>query len=168
MTENLWAPWRMEFIKSEKEEGCIFCRCLGEGEGRYGENFVLTVRPHAFVMLNRYPYTAGHLLVIPRSHASRLQDLGDETYNALWALVRESVTALERAIAPQGINIGMNLGAAAGAGIRDHLHVHLVPRWVGDTNFMPVLGDVRVMPEHLTRTWTTLRPFFAVPETPAR
>lgn len=168
MAQNIWAPWRMEFIKGQREKGCIFCRCLSEGEGRHGDNFVLTVRPRAFVMLNRYPYTAGHLMVIPKRHVGDLSDLPAEEYADLWELVRESAKALERAIAPQGLNLGVNLGASAGAGILDHLHVHLVPRWVGDTNFMPVLGDVHVMPEYLSKTWSTLRPFFEPPERASR
>jgi ATP adenylyltransferase len=150
----------MEYILGPKAAGgCIFCEF--PERGRFQEDLVLCVTKEAFVCLNRYPFAAGHLLVIPRRHASDLGELGEEESDALFRLVRASVVRLRRATNAQGINVGMNLGKAAGAGIAEHLHAHLVPRWDGDTNFMPVMTDVRVMPEHLDATWARLQPHFA-------
>ena len=156
MTETLWAPWRMEFILSEKTEGCVFCAAFAaEGEERRAR-LVLARRENALALMNRYPYTHGHIMVVPRRHVSRLEDLDPRERADLFELTVDAQTVLKLALAPQGLNLGMNLGKAAGAGIEDHIHVHLVPRWAGDTNFMPVLADVRVMPETLDATWNTL------------
>ena len=149
----------MEYILGPKAgEGCIFCEF--PERDRHREDLVLAVTREAFICLNRYPFAAGHLLVIPRRHASDLGELGEEESDALFRLVRTTVARVKKAVSPQGVNVGMNLGKAAGAGIAEHLHVHVVPRWDGDTNFMPVLSDVRVMPEHLDATWARFAPFF--------
>jgi ATP adenylyltransferase len=154
----LWAPWRMEYILGPKPKECIFCEFPVRNALR--EDLVLVVQPHAFVCLNKYPFAPGHLMVVPRRHVSGVEDLGREEHAALWALVRDAIVALKTAIAPPGINVGINLGSAAGAGIAEHMHAHLVPRWPGDTNFMPVIAHTRVMPEHLDATWAKLRPAF--------
>ena len=153
--EKLYAPWRMEFIKSEKPAGCIFCRdsirCV---------DLVLFEGKNAFVMMNLYPYTSGHLMIVPFRHVSRLEDLLPEEKLEIFNLQDVSVRILNSVIQPDGFNIGMNLGKAAGAGIDDHIHVHVVPRWSGDTNFMSVLGDVRVIPEDVYKTCELLLPYF--------
>ena len=159
MTDRLWAPWRMAFIlQSDKPQGCVLCGYAGASPCR--ESGVLAAREHAFVVLNKYPYAPAHLLIVPGGHVSSLGALSHVEHDALFRLVRDSVAALERAIAPQGVNVGMNLGKVAGAGIEEHLHVHVVPRWQGDNNFMPVIADMRVMPEYLEETWLRLAPEF--------
>jgi ATP adenylyltransferase len=159
----LWAPWRMEYILGPKPGGCVFCAYASAAVPRR-EDGVLVAQPQAFVCLNKYPFASGHLLVVPRRHTSDLAELSREEYPALMALLRDTVAALKVALRPEGFNVGFNLGKVAGAGIAEHLHAHIVPRWAGDTNFMPVLADVRVMPEHLDATWARLRPAFeAVP-----
>ena len=158
MSEPLWAPWRMDYILGPKGGECIFCAFPARDAHR--EDLVLTVTAHAFVVLNRYPFAAGHLLVVPRRHVADLGDLSDEEADAFFRLLRFSVARLREATHPDGVNVGFNLGKAAGAGLAEHLHAHVVPRWDGDTNFMPVLADVRVMPEHLDATWQRLAPHF--------
>ena len=159
--KRLWAPWRMEYITGQsKTGGCFFCE-HAKDSARFRENLVLLVQPHALVCLNRYPFTTSHLLVAPRRHVADVGDLEHVEWEALTTLLRESVARLKRAVACEGMNVGFNLGAVAGAGVADHLHGHLVPRWRGDTNFMPVLADVRVMPEYLDDAWRRLWPVFA-------
>ncbi len=157
--ERLWAPWRIEYILNKKSEGCIFCLYPQQTDDR--DSLILHRSPRAFVMLNRYPYTNGHLLVAPYRHISDLNDLAAEELLELMTTVRLCCTVLQEKAAPQGFNIGMNLGKAAGAGVDDHLHLHIVPRWNGDTNFMSVIDDVRVMPENLLATYDALYPGFA-------
>lgn len=157
----MWAPWRMEYILGDKQGACIFCDFASAPPTAYREKLVLVVQPHALVCLNRFPFAASHLLVAPRRHVSDLSELDDAEYHALMALLRDASTRLRLAVTPEGVNVGFNLGKAAGAGIADHLHAHIVPRWNGDTNFMPVLADVRVMPEHLDASWKRLAPAFA-------
>jgi len=155
----LWAPWRMAYIGAPKEErGCIFC-AASEGDRR--ERLLLGTTAHSLVMLNRYPYQNGHLMVAPRRHTSDLPALPAPEHADLAETLRRALATLGEVLHPEGVNLGMNLGAPAGAGMRDHLHWHIVPRWVGDTNFMPVVGDVRVMPEHLLATYDRLTPAFA-------
>ena len=154
--EVMWAPWRMAYIGRGRPEHCIFCDADHEAR----RDLVLTVSPAAVVMLNRFPYNNGHVLVAPRRHVARLGDLAAEEYGGLMEALRASVDILERVMKPQGMNLGINLGATAGAGIADHLHWHAVPRWDGDTNFMPVVGEVKVMPQHLQASCETLRPHF--------
>ena len=157
---QLWAPWRMEYILAKKSDECVFCAFPARGAASFREDLVLVVQPHAFVCLNRFPFASAHLLVIPRRHVSALEELEGDEYAALMTLLRDSVAALKAAVKPDGVNIGFNLGKAAGAGIADHLHAHVVPRWVGDSNFMPVIAGARVMPEYLDDAWKTLRPHF--------
>ncbi len=157
--ERLWAPWRMELIsKGETTSGCIFCELPLRRDDR--ENLVLGRTARTFAVLNKYPYNNGHLMVIPRMHASDLHALPEADYLELSEMLRVALRLVGRAYAPQGANLGMNLGRAAGAGIADHLHWHVVPRWSGDTNFMPVLTDSKVMLEHLHASWDRLRPLF--------
>jgi len=155
----LWAPWRMEYILSGgKEEGCIFCP--GKDRSKDAERLILKVTPHATVMMNRYPYTNGHLLVAPVRHVPDLEGLSAEEMLALINTVRETLEVLRRHMGPEGFNVGMNLGRVAGAGVEEHCHFHIVPRWNGDTNYMTVLGDVRVIPQHIEETYEALIPYF--------
>jgi ATP adenylyltransferase len=160
MSQALWAPWRMQYIAGPKAPGCFFCEHAVD-PARFRENLVVLVQPHAMVIFNRYPFTPSHLLVAPRRHVAGFDGLTDEEYAAVTTLLRETQVRLARATSCQGMNVGFNLGKAAGAGVDDHLHGHLVPRWVGDSNFMPVVADVRVMPEYLDDAWVRLHPFFA-------
>ena len=154
----LWAPWRMEYILGPKGGPCVFCAYAEHPPRR--EERVLVRQQYALVCLNKYPFASGHVLVLPRRHVSNLEDLKPEEYVATMVLLRDTVTALKKALQPEAFNVGFNLGKVAGAGIAEHLHAHVVPRWNGDTNFMPVLADTRVMPEHLDATWARLRPAF--------
>lgn len=154
----LWAPWRMVHIGGPKQPGCIFCTLHGAPEPR--EALVLAVTGAATVMLNKFPYASAHLMVSPRRHTADLGELSDGEYAGLTELLRVAMRVVREEYRPEGMNVGMNLGVAGGAGIADHLHWHVVPRWAGDTNFMPMIGEVRVMPEHLAATWDRLRPRF--------
>jgi ATP adenylyltransferase len=161
MSERLWAPWRIEYILNPKGGSCIFCTFASAPRESYRGHLVLLVQPSALVCLNRYPFAACHLLVAPRRHVADIGGLPTEEYDATMALVRDSAIRLRRATSAEGLNVGLNLGKAAGAGIADHLHAHLVPRWTGDYNFMPVIADTRIMPEYLDQSWLRLLPFFA-------
>ncbi len=154
--EHLFAPWRMEYIGGEPQPGCLFCRVREAGPESDRENLVVWRGPEALVMLNRFPYNSGHLLIAPRAHAGDLGDLGDEQSMALMAALRLALSAVREVMSPEGFNVGANLGRVAGAGIPDHVHLHAVPRWNGDTNFMPVLAEAKVVNEHLERTWEKL------------
>ncbi|RQW86807.1 MAG: HIT domain-containing protein [Geobacter sp.] len=158
--ERLWAPWRMEFILNEKPSYCIFCLDAAQSEVAEKERLVLYRDTHSFVMLNRYPYTTGHLLVSPYRHVCTLQDLTSDEMVQLFENVRLACGITTKALSPEGYNIGINLGKIAGAGVADHLHIHIVPRWVGDANFMTVIADVRVVPEGLSATYEKFLPFF--------
>jgi ATP adenylyltransferase len=153
--ERLWAPWRLEYVgAAERPAGCLFCGMLEQDD----EEALIVHRGAAcFVVLNRYPYASSHLMVAPRRHVARPGDLDASERAELWELLDRSLAALAAAFAPHGYNAGLNLGRVAGAGVEDHLHLHVVPRWNGDTNFMPVLADIRVMPQHLHDTWRALR-----------
>lgn len=145
MTRQLWAPWRLEYIQQADElEGCIFCAPE--------EELVVARGELGLVLLNRFPYSSGHLMVAPVRHVGELDGLTDEEARELHRLTVAGVAALRSAYAPDGFNLGWNLGRVAGAGVVDHVHLHVVPRWSGDTNFMPVLADVKVLPEHLHET----------------
>ena len=157
----LWAPWRMEYIVGPKASACVFCAMTTAPTVELRSRLVLVRQPQALVCLNRYPFASAHLLITPRRHVSDLAELPEDEYVALMMLLREATVRVRKGVSPQALNLGFNLGRAAGAGIADHLHAHVVPRWDGDTNFMPVLGDVRVMPEHLDDTWKRLYPVFA-------
>lgn len=163
MGNPLWAPWRMEYILAPKgrERACIFCNVESAGDAERAERLVVCTTERAFVMLNRYPFSAGHVLVVPHAHVASLEDLDPADHDALFHLVRESVARLKKALEAEGLNVGLNLGAAAGAGIAPHLHAHVVPRWSGDTNFMPVIADARVVPQALEATRDHLARFFA-------
>ncbi len=162
MERPLWAPWRMEFIEAAKPAGCIFCAFPAEeGEEADRRNLVVHRSGRSFTILNRFPYNNGHVMVVPRAHVSRLEDLAPEAWDDLQAELRRAVAVIRAAYRPEGLNVGMNLGKVAGAGIEDHLHWHVVPRWGGDTNFMPVLSDTKVMIEHLDASWRRIRDGFA-------
>lgn len=161
MSTPLWAPWRMEYILGKGAKTCVFCDFAAHDAAHRREDLVLAVQAHALVCLNRYPFTTSHVLVVPRRHLADLGELGEEEATAFFRLLRETVARVRAAVRPDGVNVGMNLGKAAGAGIADHLHAHVVPRWSGDTNFMPVIADVRVMPEYLSEAYDKLLPHFA-------
>ena len=157
--KQLWAPWRMAYIEEgNREDGCIFCTKYKSADPRAG--LVLTHSVHTVVMLNKFPYNNGHLLLAPKRHENSLTNLPAEDFADLNEMLRRSIDVLREALRPGGINLGMNLGKCAGAGIEDHLHWHIVPRWEGDHNFMPVLGETRVMPQHLLDSYDRLRPLF--------
>ena len=150
MTRQLWAPWRLEDVRSaDEQEGCLFCGAAG---ARDEDTLVVHRGNAAFVLLNAYPYSSGHLLIAPFRHVGDFAALEDAEALELHALARAGLDALGRVYSPEGFNLGWNLGRVAGAGIVDHVHLHVVPRWGGDTNFMPVLADVKVLPEHLAES----------------
>jgi ATP adenylyltransferase len=161
MSSQIWAPWRMKYMTGdEKEPRCFMC-AAAEDSAKFRERLVLVAQPHAVVLLNKFPYTTSHLLVAPRRHVGDLTDLADDEYDAFMRLVRESIVRLRRAVSCEAMNVGFNLGRAAGAGHAEHVHGHLVPRWPGDNNFMPVIADVRVMAEYLDDAWQRLHAAFA-------
>ena len=159
--EHLWSPWRMEYIQANKVEGedagCVLCRIR---DGEESER-VLARSELGYVVLNRYPYNPGHVMVVPNRHVGELEGFHDDESLELQRLLRRAVKALREEMEPHGFNIGVNIGRVAGAGVPDHLHWHVVPRWSGDTNFMPVIGQTRVMPELLAETVKRLAPRFA-------
>lgn len=152
--KRLWAPWRMTYLKANKTEGCIFCQKAAERRDR--ENLILWRGQSGLVLLNLYPYNNGHLMVTPYEHVPSIENLSPETLADLMGMVQKSLAVLRKAMNPNAFNIGINLGAAAGAGIADHMHIHVVPRWNGDTNFMPVLGETRVVPDFLENSYDQL------------
>ena len=152
MTERLWAPWRLEYVAGGADQpGCIFCDRAGD------DDLVVHRGRLAFALMNLYPYSNGHLMIAPYRHVPRPGDLDGAERAEMWELLDAALGSLSRAMSPDGFNAGLNLGRVAGAGVEHHLHLHVVPRWNGDTNFMPVLADVKVMPEHITRTAEKLR-----------
>lgn len=163
--DRLWAPWRMAYILGASgEQGpqeCIFCAYPAAGAQHFEEHQILCCTERAFAIMNRYPYNSGHVMVIPRAHGSDLSKLSFEDYQATCELLRESVRIITRELGAHGCNIGMNLGRVAGAGIDQHCHFHIVPRWNGDNNFMPVTGDTKVLSESLHATYYRLRPAFS-------
>lgn len=161
--KRLWAPWRMDFVENvHKYRGtCIFCDLPKKGLN--AKTLVLYKGKTAYVILNRYPYSNGHLMVVPFRHLSRFETLKVEEHMEIGLLVSASIQALKKECKAQGFNVGLNLGKAAGAGIKGHLHYHIVPRWIGDHNLMAVLSDIRTMPEHLERTYNRLKPYFLSP-----
>ena len=155
MPKPLWAPWRLEYVSQADElRGCPLC---AEAAGEIEESLVVHRGESAFVLLNKFPYSSGHLLVAPYAHTGELAEVGDETAREIHRLSVAGIEALRATYSPDGFNLGWNLGRAAGAGIVDHVHLHLVPRWAGDTSFMPVLADTKVLPEHLLETRERLR-----------
>jgi len=157
--EHVWAPWRMKFIRRKRTDGCVFCTLPSERD-QLRENLILHLGAECFVILNRYPYTCGHLMVIPHRHTNDFLSLTSAETAESTRLQQVSIGILHETYRPEGINIGMNLGKSAGAGIREHLHWHVIPRWVGDSNFLPIVGNTRSIPEHLVDTYDRLRPLF--------
>jgi ATP adenylyltransferase len=158
--KQLWAPWRMVYIdQGSIETGCIFCN-QNRGAEESRQALVLARTAHSMVMLNKYPYNNGHLLVSPEQHEKDLSKLAISEHADLSEALRRTVDIVRRVLKPAGINLGMNLGKCAGAGVEDHLHWHIVPRWEGDTNFMPVIAETRVMPQHLLDSYDRLAPHF--------
>ena len=150
MTQQLWAPWRLEYIaRADEEEGCFFCQAAETDDV---EGLVVERGEKAFVLLNKFPYSSGHMMVAPYRHIGDFGELENDEALEIHLLAAQALGALAAVYAPQGYNLGWNLGRIAGAGVLDHVHEHVVPRWAGDTNFMPVLADVKVLPEHLAET----------------
>ena len=155
MAKQLWAPWRLEYVKSADEhQGCFFCNAAA---GDDPDGLVVVRAERALVLLNKFPYASGHVLVAPSRHVGDFGDVSDEEALEVHRLTAAAMTALAETYGPQGYNVGWNLGRIAGAGVVDHVHLHVVPRWAGDTNFMPVLADVKVLPEHLEETQKRVR-----------
>lgn len=153
--KRLWSPWRLEYLTASRGEGCIFCQAVEDGDDR--ANLMLLRGKRAFLILNRFPYNNGHLMVVPYAHVPSLEDLDAAALTELMQLLNRGLAALRASMEPDGFNIGVNLGHVAGAGIDDHVHIHVVPRWLGDTNFMPVVGDMRVIPETWIQTYDRLK-----------
>jgi ATP adenylyltransferase len=152
--KRIWAGWRMKYVAGDKPHKCVFCEKVQADDD--AANRVLCRGDRTALVLNLYPYTNGHLLVVPYVHVGDLVDLDEETLAEMMRMAAKGVRLIRTAMSPDGFNVGLNLGRAAGAGIEDHVHIHIVPRWQGDTNFMPVLGDVRVIPEWLDDTYQKL------------
>ena len=165
--DHLWSPWRLEYVTSKKPDGCVFClgaealaKAAHAPDPSHPDPLLVHAGTLAYVILNLYPYNNGHLMVVPYRHESSLAGLTREEMNEVGALMQVSERALREAYRLEGINVGVNLGAPAGAGIEEHVHLHLVPRWNGDTNFMTVVGRTRVLPEEIASTAARLRPIF--------
>ncbi|NJC95165.1 MAG: HIT family hydrolase [Anaerolineales bacterium] len=155
---HLWSPWRMEYIENNKEDGCVFCNAQAKQDS--AENLIAYRGELAYVILNRYPYTSGHLMVVPFEHQPNLELLDPPTRAEMMELTTRCMTVLRGIYNPQAFNIGANIGEAAGAGVKEHVHIHIVPRWTGDTNFMSALGQTRVLPEALEVTFERVRKGF--------
>jgi ATP adenylyltransferase len=155
--DNLWAPWRMAYIapKTPASEGCIFC--VLPAAHRDEEHYILYRGEHCFMMLNLYPYNSGHLMIAPYQHVNSIEKLDSATLAELMSQAQLALRAFHRTMQPDGFNMGINEGKVSGAGFADHMHLHIVPRWNGDTNFMPVIADVKVMPEHLANTYRHMK-----------
>lgn len=161
--DRLWSPWRAKYIASgvdSQQEGCVFCN-IAAAPDHDAANFVLQRAERAFVVLNIYPYITGHLMIVPYLHTSEFDSVPKDVTDELMDLAKRSQTALREVYTPPGFNLGMNLGAAAGAGITEHIHIHLLPRWSGDTNFMTTVAEARVLPESLETTYAKLRENFS-------
>jgi ATP adenylyltransferase len=156
--ERLWAPWRMTYVEVKQPPGCVFC--VRPQSGRDREELILHRGHTCFVIMNLFPYNNGHLMIVPFRHTADLLELDDGEASEFWSLTRLSLRVLRECYGPEGCNLGMNLGRAAGAGIADHLHLHVVPRWNGDCNFMPVVAEVKVLPEALMQSYDRLRAGF--------
>jgi ATP adenylyltransferase len=157
--DYLWSPWRYRYVTGQDPEtGCVFCRKIEES--RDEENLIVYRGLNTFVLLNLYPYTSGHVMIAPYRHIGRLSLADDATWAELMTLTRKAEQAIQTAYKPEGINLGMNLGKSAGAGIADHIHMHVLPRWQADSNFISVIGETRVLPEALSDTYRKLKPLF--------
>lgn len=155
----LWAPWRMEYISSDDKEGrCIFCP--GHDRNHDTERLILRIGKRSIVLMNRFPYSNGHLLIGPLRHIASLDALSSEETLEIMTMINKAVAALKAVMHPEGFNVGLNIGKAAGAGVEGHIHFHVVPRWNGDTNFITICGETRVIPEHIQTTYRKLLPFF--------
>ncbi len=153
--DHLWSPWRYRYVSSQiSEEGCLFCRIAHESKDR--ENYVLLRAERNFVVLNRYPYTSGHLMIAPYAHVATLEEAPPESLAEMMSLARRMEIAIRGAYKPGGLNIGLNIGKSAGAGVAGHIHMHVLPRWSGDVNFMTTIGETRVLPEELDTTYEKL------------
>lgn len=158
--DRLWNPWRYRYVtQAEKPAGCIFCRMSADRNDE--ENLIVHRAQHNFVVLNLYPYTSGHLMVVPYVHVSELSALEEAAAVEMMALTRQAERHLRALYRPAGLNLGMNMGEAAGAGIAAHIHMHVLPRWIGDANFMTTIGETRILPEDLAVTWRRVRDAFA-------
>jgi len=158
--EHLWTPWRMKYIQeNHNNQGCVFCNAAAMADGE--ENLVFHRGENTFMILNRYPYTSGHVMCVPFAHVSRLTELSPEVRAEMMEMVNQTLLVLEEVYHPEGFNVGMNLGEVAGAGIADHVHIHVVPRWGGDTNFMSSVGGARVLPEALPDTYQRIKTAWA-------
>jgi len=157
VVERLWAPWRINYIYGKKERGCIFCNAYQKKEE---EGYVLYRDNLCVVMLNIYPYNNGHIMVAPKRHIPNIEDLTSEEWNSIFSLLKCGVKVLKEKMSPAGFNIGMNIGKLAGAGVEGHIHIHIVPRWMGDTNFMPVISDTKVMAQSLEESYKLLKEGF--------
>jgi ATP adenylyltransferase len=153
--EKLWAPWREKFILCEKQPGCFLCRTARENQD--GKNYILYRGKKCFVILNRYPYNTGHLMVSPYRHVGKLEDLKEDEASELLKVTQFCIKTIKKGMKPQGINLGMNLGKVSGAGVADHLHLHVVPRWLGDTNFMPVVAETKIVSMSLSHVYKILK-----------
>lgn len=157
--DYLWTPWRYQYVAQQvSPKGCVFCLKMQENKDE--ENLVLYRGLNNYVLLNLFPYTSGHLMIAPYAHIGQLSGADDATWMEMMELTRKAEQALQKAYQPNGINLGMNLGKSAGAGIADHIHMHVLPRWHADSNFMSVIGETRVLPELLTETYRKLKPLF--------
>ncbi|NOX61004.1 MAG: HIT domain-containing protein [Chloroflexi bacterium] len=159
--DRLYTPWRLSYVVNEKPSHCPFCQYIRQDPAHDPENYLLFRGERAFIILNRFPYNSGHLMVLPNEHIASLLDLEPQVRNELMELTTYSIHLLTEAYHPQGFNVGLNLGQAAGAGMAAHLHFHIVPRWQGDTNFMPIIGETKVLPELLEDTYKRLRQVIA-------
>lgn len=160
--KTIWAPWRLDYILGPKDGECVFCVKPRENDDK--KNLILHRGKYNFVILNLYPYNNGHLMIVPYRHAGEIQGIGADDANEMMLLTRRCVSTLKEKLRPHGFNVGMNIGAAAGAGIDEHIHMHVVPRWNGDNNFMPVVGETRVMPQHIQSTYEALAGHFSFDE----
>ena len=157
--EHIWSPWRYKYIAAaDREEGCVFCRI--QESANDDENYVVYRGRLNFVILNLFPYTSGHLMIVPYEHTASFASINEETSTEMMSLTKRAQTALEAEYHPDGFNIGMNLGRSAGAGVADHIHLHVVPRWTGDANFVSIVGETRVLPEDLATTREKLKQHF--------
>jgi ATP adenylyltransferase len=152
--KTLWAPWRMKYILSDKTQGCIFCELPKQKEDR--ENLILYRSTGNFVIMNRYPYNNGHIMVVPYLHSPTLDGLSDDTLLDFMKVTQHAISSINKAFMPEGFNMGVNIGKIAGAGMEEHIHLHMVPRWAGDTSFMTVFDEIRVIPEHVMDTYDKL------------
>lgn len=156
--KTLWAPWRLQYISSKKPKGCVFCKL--KRQKKDGLNLILKRYKHCYLVLNKFPYNNAHLMVVPSKHTSDIEKLSSVEQAEMMSVVTQVVCALKKAYKPQAFNVGMNLGREAGAGIAEHLHMHVVPRWNGDTNFMALLGETKMIPDHLQNTYKKLLKYF--------